>query len=888
MNGCLNLAVPSVLAFVVAPPTLAQLVPDGTLPVPSTIETDGRIQQVTGGTQAGNNLFHSFDRFDVPENATVDFSNPLTIDNIITRVTGSHPSQIDGTLRTEGTANFYLLNPNGISIGSNARLNIGGSFFATTGDRLLFADGTEFPAQPNTASPLLTVSVPTGVQLGANSGEISISGTGHNLFFDENLATARDNRPDGFAVSPRNSIVLVSPRLSFDGANLTAPNGRIVLAAVETGSWEFDSTTLDAETRYGDLRLSNSTSVDVSGEGGGELFVFGRRLFLESGSTLLSDTLGDEPGRGIVLSTTELIDVRGLSGDGLFSSGFFATVGPDASGDGGDILVESDRLVVVDSSILGADTFGSGNAGTLTVRASEVDTRNSFWSGTSFGTATGRGGEMIFEVDRLFLANGAQILSLTLGEGDAGHIEVRARELVEVGGLGRSIMEDLPGVVFKSLLSTGAGADATGRGGEITIDTARLRLIEGGVISTLTRSDAPTSAAGTLTVRATESIEITGQDSETVPSGLFTNSLENAPGADLIVETGRLTLRDGGQLSAGTFGSGDGGDVWVRAEEIDLSGSTPLVELARNLFARNASGTQVPSGIFSASEGAGSAGNLHIETSVLRVSDRAEVTVDSIDTGSAGSLSVRADRVILSDGARFRADSRGGLGNINLAVRELRLRRGSRISTNALEEATGGNIFIDAETLVALENSDITATAQQGFGGRVSISAQGIFGVEFRDRLTFDSDITASSNLGAAFSGVVDIETPNVKASQGLDTLPVEPLEIAGLVVDRCMALDAGSEFVVTGRGGLPPDPWDALSSQPLWNDIRQPYPSPTQEITDDFTDEGTEDFEEGFSEFPLVEAQGWRHNPDGSVTLVSPIPTATSLIRWSVEPRCR
>ncbi|PPT10497.1 Putative hemagglutinin-related protein [Geitlerinema sp. FC II] len=881
----LSLAISSVLAFSVSPPTLAQLVPDATLPTPTTIEIDGRTQRITGGTQAGGNLFHSFDRFDVPDNSTAYFDNALTIEHIITRVTGRHPSQIHGTIRANGTANLYLLNPNGISIGANARLDLGGSFFGTTGDRLSFADGTEFLAQPETASPLLTVSVPTGVQLGPNSGNIAIAGTGHNLFFDENLATARDNRPDGFAVAPGNSLVFVSPTLTLNGANLTAPNGRIVLSAVTAGRWTFDATTLDPNTVYGDVRLSDSTSVDVSGNGGGELLVLGRRLFLESGSTLLSDTLGDAPGRGIVLRTTELIDIRGLSSDRLFSSGFFAAVSPQASGDGGDILVETDRLVVVDSSILGADTFGSGNAGTLTVRASEVETRNSFWSGTSFETATGRGGRTIFEVDRLLVADGAQILAITWGDGNAGSIDVRSRELVEVRGLGRSITEDLPGRVFKSLLSTAAGLEATGRGGEITIETARLRLVDGGVISTLTRSDAPTSPAGTLTVRTTEAIEIIGRDSENLPSGLLTNTTGDAPGADLIVETPRLTVRDGGQLSAGTFGGGNGGDVWVRvSEEIDLSGTTPLVELGRGDFARDASGTQFPSGIFSASEGAGSAGNLDIETSVLRVGDRAEVAVDSIETGSAGSLSIRADRVVLDDGGRFRADSRGGLGNINLEVRDLQLRGGSRISTNALEEATGGNIFIEAETLVALENSDITATAQQGFGGRVSIAARGIFGPNLRDRLTPESDITASSDSGAAFSGIVEIETPDIKPRQGLETLPIAPIDVAGLVVDRCMALNAGSEFVVTGRGGLPPDPWQALSSQPLWSDFQIVDPSPTRDVRENTTDR----FEGRSPDEPLVEARGWRKNPDGSVTLVAVIPATGSSQSWPVERLCR
>jgi filamentous hemagglutinin family protein len=149
----------------------AQIIPDTTLPNNSSIREQNRIRIIQGGTQAGSNLFHSFEEFSVPDATTAYFNNGLDIQNIITRVTGKSISNINGALKANANANLFLINPNGVIFGNSASLDIGGSFLVSTASSLNFADGSKFSVT-DSQTTLLTVSVPTGLQFGTTAAPI--------------------------------------------------------------------------------------------------------------------------------------------------------------------------------------------------------------------------------------------------------------------------------------------------------------------------------------------------------------------------------------------------------------------------------------------------------------------------------------------------------------------------------------------------------------------------------------------------------------------------------------------------------------------------------------------------------------------------------------------
>lgn len=223
---------------------VAQVASDGT--TNTTVNSIGNNFTILNGIDKGNNLFHSFSNFSIPTggSAKFDLVNTPNITTIFSRVTGGNVSQIDGLITTLNSSNpvsLFLMNPNGIMFGQNASLNIGGSFVGTTANSIQFSDGVEFSAVNTSASPLLTMSVPIGLQMGSNPGAIRVQGTGHNLTFDSVRFPQffppfkRETNPTGLTVQPGQTLALVGGDVFLEGGQILAEKGRIELGSVSSG-----------------------------------------------------------------------------------------------------------------------------------------------------------------------------------------------------------------------------------------------------------------------------------------------------------------------------------------------------------------------------------------------------------------------------------------------------------------------------------------------------------------------------------------------------------------------------------------------------------------------------------------------------------------------------
>jgi len=407
----------------------AQITPDRTLPNNSSVTINGSIFNITGGTQAGRNLFHSFQQFSVPTNNTAFFNNGLDIQNIISRVIGGSVSNIDGLIRANGTANLFFLNPSGIVFGRNASLNIGGSFVATTANAIQFGNlGTFSASEPNNPA-LLTIN-PTALlynQIAAasiqNSSIASVNGdiTGLQV-------------PDG------KSLLLVGGDISINNGGLFASGSRIELGGlaapgtvglVSNNSNDL-SLSFPVNVQLGDVSLSNGASVNVSGGSGGNIIVNAKNLNITGGSQL-------SVGNGDSLSVNASKSVQ-LSGIG---SRLLTQTESNATGTTGDLTITTPMLSVQDGARVLSDTLGTGKGGSVNITASNLVQLSG--TGSSLLTqaesnATGAAGDLTITTPILSVQNGAQVLSDTLGAGKGGNLNITASNLVQLSGTGSSLL----------------------------------------------------------------------------------------------------------------------------------------------------------------------------------------------------------------------------------------------------------------------------------------------------------------------------------------------------------------------------------------------------------------------------------------------------------------
>jgi filamentous hemagglutinin family protein len=156
----------------------AEVVTDGSLGAKARLSGKDVKIPARLGQVGGHNLFHSFQRFGIAAGDKATFTGPDRLKNVIARVTGGERSTIDGTLAsTVRGADLWLLNPAGILFGPGARLDVKGSFHASTADELRFADGKVFSALAPGGS-VLSVAEPQAFGfLGARPGPISVDGS---------------------------------------------------------------------------------------------------------------------------------------------------------------------------------------------------------------------------------------------------------------------------------------------------------------------------------------------------------------------------------------------------------------------------------------------------------------------------------------------------------------------------------------------------------------------------------------------------------------------------------------------------------------------------------------------------------------------------------------
>jgi filamentous hemagglutinin family protein len=858
IGGCV--AIVGTLSVRVNESVLAQMVPDNTLGAEGSVVTPNVTingipsDRIDGGAIRGTNLFHSFAQFNVDAGRGAYFTNPAGILNILTRVTGANRSDILGRLGVLGNANLFLINPNGIVFEPAASLDLQGSFLATTANAIKLGDTGLFSASQSATSNLLTVS-PSALWFNAIAAQPIVNRSQALSSFGQPNS---DGGSPGLQVQPGRTLALVGGDVLLEGGRLTAA-GRIELGSVaRVGQVSLSQTGnrivlgYDLINDFGNISLSNRAFVDASGKGGGDIQIRGGRLEITQSSNIWSNTLGAENGGEVLVRTTEVV----LSESSLLS----ANVVPTGTGTGGDLRIDTHRLLVRDGSQVEANTRGSGNGGRLQITASESVELIGALAGGQFGIVSGlsaesegsgEAGDLRIDTRRLLVSEGAQVSGGTRGSGNGGRLQITASDSVEVIG------ESADGRFPSGLLTSSAG---TGKAGDLRIDTGRL-LVRGAQVGAVTLGE---GKGGRLQITASDSVEVIGRSADgRFPSALSTSSEGSGDAGELRIDTRRLLVRDGAQVAAGTRGSGKGGSLLINASDsVELVGTS--------------ADDRTITGLFTESDGSGDAGDflrIDIDTGRLLVRDGAVISSASGGEGSAGNLNITArDTLQANNGTIATSSQQSSGGRITITASNIRLFGNSDITSRVKTGANGGgNIVLKAGSIVAFDDSDILAYARYGRGGDITLDTRAFFGENYRpasrntdpgtlngnNRVDVNADAIAAANSGT----IIQPDTSFIQNS--LTELPSNQINTESLLANSCIVRrnqPTRGSFIITGTGGLPQRPGDAqMSSFPTVDVETLPSNStPTNTNPNRPWQKGD----------PIVEPQGVYRLPNGKLVL--------------------
>jgi len=751
-----------------------RLVPDSSLGTESStvVAIDGKNDRVTGGAVRGSNLLHSFSEFNVGNDRGVDFANPEGISNILTRVTGDQPSEIWGRIGVEGEANLFLLNPRGILFAPTARLDVNGSFVASSANAIVLDNGEIFGKN----SPLPTQDrVPQGLRFSDSSS------SGGKIINQGNLLV-----PSG------ESLLLVGGDIQLGGAfldlfslgnSLEAPGGRIELGGIAAaGEIGLDVSPRELKLDFpeaiarANVFVTGGARVNVASGGGGAIAISGKDVEVvgsDIGGNVsivrggIEEELGskDAVAGDITINATGRVSVTGwgtiannmrhrgtagninISGaqllldreDAPFRNAIENRVPAEGRGDAGDINIQvgslsinrveingrnngvgnsaSVEIEVADSfdfngSIVSTIVTGEGNAGAIAVKAGEIvgGDRGPVFDASNRGR--GNSGLILIETDRINLED-LFVRSVLTGEGESSSINIRGRSI----SLGvRDPGDDDNSVVFNSeTFSSGKGSDIN-----ITAENLNLQNI---ALQTVTSGPQASGDGGNINIVAdvvrlgSPNPRLGGGDA-VINAGTVDRS--SGDGGNINIQARELYLEDGVNLTTGVQrdATGRGGTINIEVTEILEIAGSPASGIRADVE----------------SEGRGDGGDINIAAGQLLLGDGSLIQASTQGKGKAGTITVNAgvvdiagsDSRGLPSGLFTSTDSEFDAGDITVNSNVFQIAEGAVLSARSRGDGRGGTIAVNTHQFSASSGGQlVTTTFGNGVAGNIEVNASG-------------------------------------------------------------------------------------------------------------------------------------------------------------------
>ena len=794
----------------------AQVVPDDTLGAESSVLGNGRVegdavQMIEGGATRGGNLFHSFSEFNIGAREEVYFANPSIIDNILSRVTGNSLSTIDGVLGVDGSANLFLLNPNGIMFGPEAQLDIKGSFTASTAGSFGFENGEEFSAVASETS-LLSVSVPLGLQLNTQSqGDLTNAaflsvGQGENLYLigSQVSTSVQLSAPGGTAQVLGNQIELIDRETATPSSRNSPDDTELIVQATEGITIPDVS---DDELRFlddsGDIQLvadantdgiGNLRMVDVQDSlraSGRDIDISGVNITL-GGVDTSSVNLEDE-GDISISTISDDIRTRDLDSSSDLSSGDI--------GDGGAITISStsgniSTQSLNSSSFSFSDQADSGNGGAITISSTSGNISTQSLNSSSYSSRgqTRNGGDItLSSISGNISTQGLDSSSYSFSEdsGNGGKItisstsgDVRTQYLdsssLSIGGyscLGGSIIitSTFGNISTQSLNSSSLTDNFPWRsedGGDITISSTSGNISTQDLNSSSISPYGDIGEGGAITISSTSG-NISTQTIRSHSDSVTENG-RNGGAITISSTSGNISTQSLSSESESSYGDTEnGGDITISSTSGNIStqwldsssvtyignsgngGDITISSTSGNIIIAEQISTRSEASGASGGEGDGKSG------------DGGAVTISS----TSGDIRIQGAR---SDSNAHRGDSGAGGngGDITISSISGDITNNQRLFSNSRssrgESGNGGAITISSISgdirTQGVDSSSFSYLGNSANGGSLSISSA-MGNIRILDNLSSFSLASSISKAGGNIS--IAAEEGSIAGSEG-------------------------------------------------------------------------------------------------------------------------
>jgi filamentous hemagglutinin family protein len=680
------------------------------------------------GQLSGNNLFHSFQRFGVGAgDAAVFTTNTASLQNVISRVSGSSASQINGLLllKSDHNAkpNFFFINPAGVTFGAGAQVDVPAAFHVSTADRLKFGDGTMLVAGAG-ADSTLSMAPPEAFGFLGNRQAAAVK---FNNLSAGGAGGGTGGGAGGGAGSGRLKIALASGAtfgisggsVQLASVDIAVPAGTVRVAATGSAAVEVPTTRAVGIPLAGAIDAANST---LTTTGVGAIQLAGGQVTLRNGASLSGNA-----GRVNVVADS-------LSLDGAAKVSTPATA-PD---DIGSVTINVNRF-----SLLGGSQITSSSTG------------NQQTAGSDAITIQGLGGAGSSAQSVLLSGSDSSISTATDGVKPGGNIRIAAQR-----------------IRVEQLATITVGTTGQGSAGNIAMAGDSLAVVSGG------RIEASTSAAGnggSIVVTASGDVTVSGvsTDSQT-RSGLFAKTQSPTTG-------GGGGGAGGGGTGGGSSGGGTGGGTGTSGGTSGggTSGGTGGAGTGGGSSGGSGAGTTGGGGTggggSTAAATPGNAGNITIAAKNLLLTDGAQIDSSTTSGGIGGSVTISATESITVAGSSTRLTSdatrgNGKGGSIALVARNITVRDAASVTAATGGKGDAGSIALTAFDQLLLQSGGTvtTSTSGSGAGGTIVIEANQVMldgpgTAIIADTLRPFADLTITINILHPNDGdlIVQLDTPS-------------------------------------------------------------------------------------------------------------------------------